>query len=143
MEQDNNKIRTKMNFEDIQVKNETVFEENQMETENDMENQQRDIENDLEMTSAAPDDVAFAIEEFTVGQFVYVEYDNQNYPGKILKLNESLKELYVQCMKKVNKNSSLYTWPRKKDFCWFPLDAVNKIIPPPRFIDGTNHYTME
>jgi hypothetical protein len=23
------------------------------------------------------------------------------------------------------------------------LDAVNKIIPPPRFIDGTNHYTME
>ena len=143
MEQENNKIRTKMNFEDIQVKNETVFEENQMETENDMENQQRDIKNDLEMTSAAPDDVAFAIEEFTVGQFVYVEYDNQNYPGKILKLNESLKELYVQCMKKVNKNSSLYTWPRKKDFCWFPLDAVNKIIPPPRFIDGTNHYTME
>ena len=37
-------------------------EENQMETENDMENQQRDIENDLETTSAAPDDVAFAIE---------------------------------------------------------------------------------
>jgi hypothetical protein len=163
MEQENNKIRTKMNFEDIQVKNETVFEGNQMETENDMENQeidiendhettsaahnmenqQRDIENDLETTSAAPDDVAFAIEEFTVGQFVYVEYDDQNYPGKILKLNESLKELYVQCMKKVNKNSSLYMWPRKKDFCWFPLDAVNKIIPPPRFIDGTNHYTME
>jgi hypothetical protein len=51
---------------------------------------------------------------FTVGQFVYVEYDDQNYPGKILKLNESLKELYVQCMKKVNKNSSLYMWPRKK-----------------------------
>ena len=120
MEQENNKIRTKMNFEDIQVKNETVFEGNQMETENDMENQeidiendhettsaahnmenqQRDIENDLETTSAAPDDVAFAIEEFTVGQFVYVEYDDQNYPGKILKLNESLKELYVQCMKK-------------------------------------------
>ena len=50
MEQDNNKIRTKMNFEDIQVKNETVFEENQMETENDMENQQRD----LDTTSAAP-----------------------------------------------------------------------------------------
>jgi hypothetical protein len=163
MEQENNKIRTKMNFEDIQVKNETVFEGNQMETENDMENQeidienghettsaahnmenqQRDIENDLETTSAAPDDVAFAIEEFTVGQFVYVEYDDQNYPGKILKLNESLKELYVQCMKKVNKNSSLYMWPRKKDFCWFPLDAVNKIIPPPRFIDETNHYTME
>ena len=114
MEQENNKIRTKMNFEDIQVKNETVFEENQMETENDMENQQRDIENDLETTSAAPDDVAFAIEEFTVGQFVYVEYVDQNYPGKILKLNESLKELYVQCMKKVNKNSSLYMWPRKK-----------------------------
>jgi hypothetical protein len=45
-----------------------------------MENQQRDIENDLETTSAAPDDVAFAIEEFTVGQFVYVEYDDQNYP---------------------------------------------------------------
>ena len=95
MEQENNKIRTKMNFEDIQVKNETVFEENQMETENDMENQQRHIENDLEMTSAVPDDVAFAIEEFTVGQFVYVEYDDQNYPGKILKLNESLKELLV------------------------------------------------
>ena len=114
MEQENNKIRTKMNFEDIQVKNETVFEENQMETENDMENQQRDIENDLETTSAAPDDVAFAIEEFTVGQFVYVEYDDQNYPGKILKLNESLKELYVQCMNKVNKISSLYMWPRKK-----------------------------
>jgi hypothetical protein len=83
-----------------------------------MENQQRDIENDLETTSAAPDDVAFAIEEFTVGQFVYVEYDDQNYPGKILKLNESQKELYVQCMKKVNKNSSLYMWPRKKNFCW-------------------------
>ena len=143
MEQENNKIRTKMNFEDIQVKNETVFEENEMETENYMENQQRDIENDLETTSAAPDDVAFTIEEFTVGQFVYVEYDDQNYPVKILKLNESLKELYVQCIKKVNKNSSLYMWPRKKDFCWFPLDAVNKIIPPPRFIDGTNHYTME
>ena len=143
MEQENNKIRSKMNFEDIQVKNETVFEENQMETENDMENQQRDIENYFETTSAAPDDVTFAIEEFTAGQFVYVEYDDQNYPGKILKLNESLKELYVQCMKKVNKNSSLYMWPRKKDFCWFPLDAVNKIIPPPRFIDGTNHYTME
>ena len=136
MEQENNKITSKMNFEDIQVKNETVFEENQMETENVMENQQRDIENDLETISAAPDDVAFAIEEFTVGQFVYVEYYDQNYPGKILKLN-------VQCMKKVNKNSSLYMWPRKKDFCWFPLYAVNRIIPPPRFIDGTNHYTME
>jgi hypothetical protein len=110
----------------------------------DMESQQRDIENDLETTSAAPDDVAFAIEECTVAQFVYVEYDDQNYPGKILKLNESLKELYVQCMKKVNKNSSLYMWPRKKYLCWYPLDAVNKIIPPPKqLIDGTNHYTME
>ena len=100
MEQEHNKIATKMNFEDIQVKNETVIEENQMETENymenreidiendhemtsaghDVENQQRDIENDLDTISAAPDDVAFAIEEFTVGQFVYIEYDDQNYP---------------------------------------------------------------
>jgi hypothetical protein len=42
-----------MNFEDIQVKNETVFEGNQMETENDMENQEIDIENGHETTSAA------------------------------------------------------------------------------------------
>ena len=49
--------------------------------------------NDLKTTSTAPDDVAFAIEEFTFGQFVYVEYDDQNYHEKILKLNESLKEL--------------------------------------------------
>ena len=45
------------------------------------------------ISKAAPDDVAFAIEEFTFGQFVYVEYDDQNYHEKILKLNESLKEL--------------------------------------------------
>jgi hypothetical protein len=75
------------------MENQEIDIENDHETTSaahNMENQQRDIENDLETTSAAPDDVAFAIEEFTVGQFVYVEYDDQNYPGKILKLNESL-----------------------------------------------------
>ena len=51
-----------------------------------------------------------------------------------MKICEKRKEIFVECMKKESGyDRTMFSWPKsKKDRCWYPVDAVKAIIPPPR-----------
>lgn len=69
--------------------------------------------------------------DFKVGEWVLFMYEGSAYPGEILSINESERELTINAMEPMPKNLKLFKWPKLKDINAYPFeDVISKIGPP-------------
>lgn len=78
-----------------------------------------------------------------LGKYVVVIYDKAPYPGLVEDVGDS--DVYCECMHQVGRKKNCFFWPKKlKDKCWYELENIIAIIPPPQLIDGSySHYCVD
>lgn len=97
----------------------------------DSDNVDLDPDSDSEDVDNLDEAVAEAEEEqqasnYNVGDFVIVQFENKNFPGRIISIFD--KGAKVDCMEKLSKQ---WRWPSKKDCIDYEWsDIIRKIQPP-------------
>ena len=71
--------------------------------------------------------IAESVKIYTPGKCVIVNYDGCHYVGKILKTEDV--DIKIMCMK--NTGANVFSWPKKKDVCWYGHDQILAVIPEP------------
>ncbi|XP_010783826.1 uncharacterized protein isoform X2 [Notothenia coriiceps] len=67
-------------------------------------------------------------EEYTVGKFVIVKYENKPFVGQITQINEE--HFAVNCMEQVS-NKNIFKWPAKQDCILYSKDQLVSVISEP------------
>ncbi|OWF52109.1 hypothetical protein KP79_PYT23030 [Mizuhopecten yessoensis] len=71
--------------------------------------------------------------EEEVGRYVVALYENEPFPGIIRKVAQN--ECYIECLQKQNYGDrTVFSWPKKKDRCWYPNENIKAFIPQPEQI---------
>ena len=73
----------------------------------------------------------FTLGEVSIDEFLVIVYDNKNYIGKVIALDDDDNEIEVTCMEECGKTEGRYRWPRNKDTIWLPRSNILKKIEEP------------
>ncbi|KAK9709462.1 hypothetical protein QE152_g26616 [Popillia japonica] len=69
-------------------------------------------------------------------RFVIVKYDQQHYPGEVLKVDEEKTEATV-----MHRSGSYWKWPTSPDSLWYAVeDIFQEILNPPRMVNNRGCY---
>ncbi|CAI6351500.1 unnamed protein product [Macrosiphum euphorbiae] len=74
---------------------------------------------------------------YTVGCFVIVEYEEEYFPGEIMKKKANEYQVRVMCMSGLN-----WKWPEKEDICWYKKEYVMQSIMPPKLVNARKIYAV-
>lgn len=74
------------------------------------------------------------------GDFIAVSYDERQYPGKVLEVDE--KENRVRVSHMIPSGIKAWRWPQKEDVLWYSNEEIIKIIKPPKAQNNRGLYSV-
>lgn len=104
------------------------------------ENEESDSsENEAEIVDQAAVDTAFPVTGINVGDFVVVEYEGHDYPGKVTRICGS--KYTVSCLHRMG-NKAQWTWPTPVDEFKYKRAAVKMRIAAPKQLGRRSIYVI-
>ena len=75
--------------------------------------------------------------KFTVGQWVVVKYEVEDFPGEVTRIENSDVEVNV-----MHRSANAWKWPKLQDKIYYSRDKIMWIINPPSGSRGHRHYLV-
>ena len=77
-----------------------------------------------------PETQAESEDDYPIGGYVLVEYDEVHYPGIVCDVsNENGEKAYLVNVMYTTKGG--FFWPDKEDKVWYKVEAIRKTLQPP------------